>query len=113
MALCWSQARTRPLRPRPDSERAGQSSLSLPAAMKVLLEVEAQTLAEGREWTRQRLEERLQAQADQIEAVCPQSGLALKYVRLREVLLMTCVGSVTVRDAYGISSVMQWWLSPA
>jgi hypothetical protein len=33
--------------------------------MKVLLEVEAQTLAEGREWTRQRLEERLQAQADQ------------------------------------------------
>ncbi len=34
--------------------------------MKVLLGVEAQTLAEGREWTRQRLEERLQAQADQI-----------------------------------------------
>ena len=48
--------------------------------MKVLLEVEAQTLAEGREWTRQRLEERLQAQADQIGALCPQSGLVLKYV---------------------------------
>ena len=81
--------------------------------MKVLLEVEAQTLAEGREWTRQRLEERLQAQADQIEAVCPQSGLVLKYVRLREFSLMTCVGTVTVRAAYGFSSLMQRWLSPA
>ena len=81
--------------------------------MKVLLEVEAQTLAEGREWTRQRLEERLQAQADQIEAVCPQSGLVLKYVRMREFSLMTCVGTVTVRAAYGFSSRMQRWLSPA
>ena len=53
--------------------------------MKVLLEVEAQTLAEGREGTRQRLEERLQAQADQIGALCPQSGLVLK--------LCACVSS--------------------
>jgi len=81
--------------------------------MKVLLEVEAQTLAEGREWTRQRLEERLQAQADQIGALCPQSGLVLKYVRMREFSLMTCVGIVKVRAAYGFSSVMQRWLSPA
>ena len=81
--------------------------------MKVLLEVEAQTLAEGREWTRQKLEERLQAQADQIEAVCPQSGLVLKYVRMREFSLMTCVGTVTVRAAYGFSSLTQRWLSPA
>ena len=80
--------------------------------MKVLLEVEAQTLAEGREWTRQRLEERLQAQADQIGALCPQSGLVLKYVRMREFSLMTCVGTVKVRAAYGFSSVMQRWLSP-
>ena len=71
--------------------------------MKVLLEVEAQTLAEGREWTRQRLEERLQAQADRIEALCPQSGLVLKYVRMREFSLMTCVGTVRVRAAYGFS----------
>ena len=56
--------------------------------MKVLLEAEAQTLAEGREWTRQRLEERLQAQADQIEAICPQSGLVLKYVQY-----VACVSS--------------------
>lgn len=81
--------------------------------MKVLLEVEAQTLAEGREWTRQRLEERLQAQADQIGALCPQSGLVLKYVRMREFSLMTCVGTVKVRAAYGFSSAMQRWLSPA
>ncbi len=81
--------------------------------MKVLLEVEAQTLAEGREWTPQRLEERLQAQADQIGALCPQSGLVLKYVRMREFSLMTCVGTVKVRAAYGFSSVLQRWLSPA
>jgi hypothetical protein len=81
--------------------------------MKVLLEVEAQTLAEGREWTRQRLEERLQAQTDQIEAVCPQSCLVLKYVRMREFSLMTCVGTVTVRAAYGFSSLLQRWLSLA
>ena len=66
--------------------------------MKVLLEVEAQTLAQGREWTRQRLEQRLQAQADQIEAVCPQAVLVLK-LRLREFSLMTCAGTVTVRAA--------------
>jgi hypothetical protein len=81
--------------------------------MKALLEIEAQMLAEGREWTRQRLEERLQAQADQIGAICPQSGLVLKYVRMREFSLMTCVGKVTVRAAYGYSSAMQRWLSPA
>jgi hypothetical protein len=81
--------------------------------MKALLELEAQTLAEGREWTRQRLEERLQAQANRIEALCPQSGLVLKYVRMREFSLMTCVGTVTVRAAYGFTSVMQRWLSPA
>jgi hypothetical protein len=32
---------------------------------------------------------------------------------MREFSLMTCVGTVTVRAAYGFSSVMQRWLSPA
>ncbi len=31
LALCWPNAWSQPLRPRPDSERAAQSSLSLPA----------------------------------------------------------------------------------
>ena len=36
-----------------------------------LKELEAEVLAEGREWTRQRLQQRLQAQADQAGAVFP------------------------------------------
>ena len=36
-----------------------------------LKEVEAEVLAEGREWTRQRLQQRLQAQADEAGALFP------------------------------------------
>ena len=46
--------------------------------MKGLLELEQEVLEEGREWTRRRLQERLQEQIDEIGAVCPQSGLLLK-----------------------------------
>src|SRR3984893_18308835 len=88
--------------------------MSQPTGIQMLdAAIEAQTLAEGREWTRQRLEERLQAQADQIEAVCPQSGLVLKYVRLREFSLMTCVGEGTVRAACGFWGLGKRWRSPA
>ena len=83
------------------------------SAMKDLLEIEAQTLAEGREWMRQQLEQRLQAEADKIGAICQQSGLVLKYVQLREFSLMTTVGTVIVRAAYGYSTHMQRWVCPA
>lgn len=36
-----------------------------------LKEAEAEVLAEGREWTRQRLQQRLQAQAEEAGAVFP------------------------------------------
>jgi hypothetical protein len=36
-----------------------------------LKELEAEVLTEGREWTRQRLQQRLQAQAEQAGAVFP------------------------------------------
>jgi hypothetical protein len=36
-----------------------------------LKELEAEVLAEGREWTRQRLQQRLQAQAEEAGAVSP------------------------------------------
>ena len=39
--------------------------------VKSLKALEAEVLAEGREWTRQRLQQRLQAQADQAGAVFP------------------------------------------
>jgi hypothetical protein len=38
---------------------------------QTLKEVEAEVLAEGREWTRQRLQQRLQAQAEEAGAVFP------------------------------------------
>ena len=41
-----------------------------------LKETEAQVLAEGREWTRQRLEQRLQAQARQAGALFPPAPTA-------------------------------------
>jgi len=41
---------------------------------QTLKEVEAEVLAEGREWTRQRLQQRLQAQAEEAGAVFPPAG---------------------------------------
>jgi hypothetical protein len=46
-----------------------QNELSLKA-------LEAEVLEEGREWTRQRLQQRLQAQAEQAGAVFPPPGTA-------------------------------------
>lgn len=43
-----------------------------------LATIEKEVLEEGREWTRRRLQERLQQAADSIPAVCGQSGLVLK-----------------------------------
>jgi hypothetical protein len=43
-----------------------------------LRKIEKEVLEEGREWTRKRLQERLQAIADATEPVCAQSGLVLK-----------------------------------
>ena len=42
-----------------------------PKKIQTLKEVEAEVLAEGREWTRQRLQQRLQAQAEEAGAVFP------------------------------------------
>jgi hypothetical protein len=41
-----------------------------------LKELEAEVLAEGREWTRQRLQQRLQAQAEKASAVFPPQAAA-------------------------------------
>lgn len=43
---------------------------------QTLKAVEAEVLAEGREWTRQRLQQRLQAQAEEAGAVFPPPGAA-------------------------------------
>jgi len=81
--------------------------------MNPLLALELEVLGEGREWTRRRLEKRLQTEADSIGAVCPETGLVLKDVRRRPITLLSCVGDVTVQAAYGFSSKTGRWLSPA
>ena len=60
--------------------------------MKGLLELELEVLKEGREWTRRRLQERLQEQIDEIGAVYPQSGLLLKDQRRRSLKLRSVSG---------------------
>ena len=49
--------------------------------MNALRALEQAVLAEGREWTRRRLETQLQAQSDALPAHCPQSGLPLQDTR--------------------------------
>lgn len=81
--------------------------------MRVTLkEMEKETLAQGREWTRQRLEQRLQEEADFIAAVCPQSGLVLKRQQRTSFTLMTVAGSVTVKATRGYSTATQSWVCP-
>ena len=51
--------------------------------MNALRALEQAVLAEGREWTRRRLETQLQAQANALPAQCPQSGQPLVGTRWR------------------------------
>ena len=46
--------------------------------MNALRELEQEVLAEGREWTRQRLEKKLQAQSEEISALCPKTAQGLQ-----------------------------------
>ena len=81
--------------------------------MNPLRQLEQTVLAEGREWTRRRLESQLQAQANRLEALCPQSGVPLHDTRWRDLQLDTVVGTVQVRARYGYSLALQRWLCPA
>ena len=74
--------------------------------MNALRELEQAALAEGREWTRMRLEKQLQQQSEAIAAVCPQSGEALQNTRWRQLQLATVVGTVEVRVRVGYSQAL-------
>ena len=80
--------------------------------MNPLQQIEQEVLAEGREWTRRRLEERLQQQAESQPAVCPRSGERLRETRWRRFELDTVVGTVTVRARYGYSEAQKQWIGP-
>jgi len=77
-----------------------------------LRQLEQDVLAEGREWTRRRLEKRLQEDSDARPAVCPKSGGGLKDVRWRDLQLMTISGVLKLRVRHGFSPALGQWVCP-
>jgi len=78
-----------------------------------LRKLEQEVLAEGREWTRRRLEKQLQDDSDALPAVCPKSGEGLKEVRWRELQLITLSGVVKLKVRHGYSPALGQWVCPA
>ena len=81
--------------------------------MNQLRQLEQDVLAEGREWTRQRFEKRLQDHSDALPAVCPKTGEGLKDVRWRDLQLITISGVVKLRVRHGYSPTLGEWVCPA
>lgn len=81
--------------------------------MNRLRQLEQEALAEGREWTRRRLEQGLQKESDALAAVCPQTGEGLQDVRWRALQLRTVSGVVRLRVRHGFSPALGQWVCPA
>lgn len=80
--------------------------------MNKLRQLEQDVLVEGREWTRRRLEQRLQDQSDALPAVCPQTGAGLQDVRWRDLQLITISGVAKLRVRHGYSPALGQWVCP-
>lgn len=81
--------------------------------MNRLRQLEQEALAEGREWTRRRLEKQLQDHSDALPAVCPKTGEGLKDVRWRDLQLRTISGVINLRVRHGYSWTLGEWVCPA
>lgn len=81
--------------------------------MNGLRALEQAVLAEGREWTRARLEKQLQQQSDALPMVCVQSGAPLRNTRWRDLQLETVAGQVKLRVRYGYLEALKTWVCPA
>jgi hypothetical protein len=81
--------------------------------MNALRTLEQAVLAEGREWTRSRLEIQLQAQSDALPADCPQSGQPLQDTRWRDLQLHMVAGVIRLRVRQGYSAALERWVCPA
>jgi len=81
--------------------------------MNALRTCEQAALAEGREWTRRRLETLLQAESDALPASCPQSGQPLSNTRWRALHLLTVAGEVRRRVRHGYSAAGHRWVGSA
>lgn len=80
--------------------------------MNPLKDLEAEVLEQGREWTRQHLQCRMQAQAKALGAICPDSGCLLKYRKTRALTLLTCVGEITIKVTSGFSKALNRRVHP-
>jgi hypothetical protein len=78
-----------------------------------LRQLEQEALAEGREWTRRRLEKQLQEESNALPRVCPQTGEGLKDVRWRDLQLMTVSGVIKLKVRHGYSPALGQWVCPA
>ena len=81
--------------------------------MNALRELEQTVLAEGREWTRRRVEEKLQQASDALETACPATGRPLQDTRWRDLQLHTVSGVITLRVRHGYSAALGEWICPA
>lgn len=81
--------------------------------MNPLLSLEKSVLAEGREWTRQRLEIQAQREVNDWGATCPESGLVLKYRKKQRLKVMTCSGGIVLKTTRGFSTALGRWINPA
>ena len=77
-----------------------------------LLQIEQEVEAQAKEWQRQRLQQRLQAVADEQGAVCPETAEALQEARYQTVTLDTCAGTLTLRAHYGRHPQTRQWQHP-
>lgn len=81
--------------------------------MNELLNLETEILTEGREWTRQRLEQRAQKAVNDWGVLCPQSGELLKYRKRQRLKLMACAGTIVLNTWRGYSRALKRWVNPA
>ena len=80
--------------------------------MNALRQTEQAILTEGREWTRRRLQQQLQRDADALPALCPQSRAALTNTRRRDLQLDTVAGRVQLQVGVGWSEALGRWVNP-
>jgi len=81
--------------------------------LKALKQIEAEVVAEGREWTRRLLEERLKMIAEKSGDVSPPlDGQRIERRVRREVVLQTTVGEVRVEAWYGRRRSDGQWIYP-
>jgi hypothetical protein len=83
-----------------------------PERARTLREIEQEVMAEGREWTRKRLPQRLQEEADRQGGVFPLSRSPVVHRRHRLMQMQTEAGVVQLEVVYGQDATDQHWGCP-